>query len=232
MLPHSRTIAGGVAAAVLGGGVTAALLLGSSPTGAAPPTSSEVVDTDDTETSDDETSTTDRGDRLREVLQPLVDSGALTEEEADAIVAELEEAIPSDFGPNIQIGPDIMVRPGFPGGPEVPGFPGGGGDGGPRREHRLPIFRLDVVAEAIGIDAEALRQELTDGATIAEIAEANGVDPQVVIDALVAEYTERVTALVEGEQPASDETPASDEEEPEDSTDSTDSTVTTETTSA
>ena len=66
-----------------------------------------------------------------------------------------------------------------------------------------------MIAEAIGIDVETLREELRNGATVAEIAEANGVDPQVVIDALVADYTERVTAWIEGEQPTSDEVPAS-----------------------
>jgi hypothetical protein len=230
MLPHSRKIAGGVAAAVLGGGVTAALLLGPSPTGAAPPTSSEVVDTDETESTDETDSgdadgtTTESDSALRELLQPLVDSGAMTEAEADALVAELDGAFSGRAFPDIQVGPDIMIRPGFPG---APNFPDGRGDGVPRREHRLPFVELDVIAEAIGIDAETLRQELADGATVAEIAEANGVDPQMVIDALVAEYTEQITSLVEGEEPASDEPSASDEAE-----DSTDSTVTTETTSA
>jgi hypothetical protein len=224
MIPHSRKIAGGVAAALLGGGVTAALLLGPSPTGAAPPTSSEVVDTDETESTDAESTTSESDSTLRELLQPLVDSGALTEEEADALVTELGDAFPGRGGPDIQFGPDVVVGRGFPDGP---GMPGGRGDGGPLREHRLPGVGLDVIAEAIGIDAETLQQELAAGATIAEIAEANGVDAQVVIDALVAEYTERVTAFVEGEQTASDEPPASDEAE-----DVTDSTVTTETTSA
>jgi hypothetical protein len=224
MLPHSRTIAGGVAAAVLGGGVTGALLLGPSPTGAAPPTSSEVVDTDEAASSDADSTTSESEPTLRELLQPLVDSGALTEEEADALAAELASAIPGRAFPDIQIGPDILVRSGFP---DAPDLPDGRGDGGPRREHRLPFVGLDVIADAIGIDAETLRQELAGGASIAEVAEANGVDPQVVIDARVAEYTEQITSLVEGEQPASDEPSASDEAE-----DSTDSTVTTETTSA
>jgi hypothetical protein len=224
MLPHSRKLAGAVAAAVLGGGVTAGLLLGPSPTGAAPPTSSEVGDTDETESSDADGTTTESDSTLRELLQPLVDSGAMTEEEADALVAELAGAFPDRAFPNIQVGPDIMVPPGFPNAPNVRD---GRGEGGPRREHRLPFVGLDVIADAIGIDAETLRQELADGATIAETAEANGVDPQVVIDALVAEYTEQITSLVEGDQQASDEPPASDEAE-----DPTDSTVTTETTSA
>jgi hypothetical protein len=229
MRPHYRRIAGGVAAAVLGGGVTAALLLGPSQTGAAPPTSSEVVDTDETEsgetgTSDTESPAAEGDSRLRELLQPLVDSGALTEEDADALVAELAMAIPARAFPNIQVGPDIFVRPGLPGAPDVPGRPG---EGGPWREHRLPFVGLDVIAETIGIDAETLREELVGGATIAEIAEANGVDPQAVIDALVAEFTERVTDLVEGEQPTSDAPPASEATE-----DDTDSTATTEATSA
>ena len=61
-----------------------------------------------------------------------------------------------------------------------------------------------MIAEAIGIDVDdAASTSLRSGSTVAEIAEANGVDPQVVIDALVADYTERVTAWIEGEQPTS-----------------------------
>ncbi len=66
-----------------------------------------------------------------------------------------------------------------------------------------------MIAEAIGIDVETLQEELRNGSTVAEIAEANGVDPQAVVDALVADYTERVTAWIEGEQTTSDESPES-----------------------
>jgi hypothetical protein len=48
-------------------------------------------------------------------------------------------------------------------------------------------FDGEVVAELLGIDAATLRAELVGGATIAEVAAENGVDPQIVIDALVAE---------------------------------------------
>jgi len=90
-----------------------------------------------------------------------------------------------------------------------------------------PGFDGEVVADLIGIDVESLREELRSGSTIAEIAEANGVDPQTVIDALVEEGTahldlavesgrltdaeaaemaaqleERVTARVNGERPS------------------------------
>jgi uncharacterized protein (DUF433 family) len=64
------------------------------------------------------------------------------------------------------------------------------------------MFDGELIAEAIGIDIDTLAEELRDGSTVAEIAEANDVDPQAVIDALVASYTERVTAWIEGEQPA------------------------------
>jgi predicted DNA-binding protein YlxM (UPF0122 family) len=64
---------------------------------------------------------------------------------------------------------------------------GEGGPGGPggRGHGRGP--GLDAAAEALGITADELRTELEGGATIAEVAEAKGVEKQAVIDAMVAE---------------------------------------------
>jgi hypothetical protein len=66
--------------------------------------------------------------------------------------------------------------------------------GGPgRRGHHGPgrgfAFRagFDAAAEALGITEDELRAALEDGQSIAEVAEANGVDVQAVIDALVDE---------------------------------------------
>jgi hypothetical protein len=68
---------------------------------------------------------------------------------------------------------------------------------GHRGEHRGEA--LEAAAAAIGIDEDALREALRDGPTLAEVAEANGVDPQVVVDALVAEANERLDeAVAEG----------------------------------
>ncbi len=53
-----------------------------------------------------------------------------------------------------------------------------------------------AAAEAIGIDVEDLQAELEAGATIAEVAEANGVATQDVIDAMVANAAERLDAKV------------------------------------
>ncbi|MGH9247147.1 MAG: hypothetical protein ACRD29_23060 [Acidimicrobiales bacterium] len=55
---------------------------------------------------------------------------------------------------------------------------------------------LDVAAEALGLTADELRDELADGTTIAEVAEAEGVDVQTVIDALVAAATAEIDEAV------------------------------------
>lgn len=53
-----------------------------------------------------------------------------------------------------------------------------------------------VVANTIGIERSALRDGLRNGQSIAEIAQANGVDPQVVIDAALAAINGRVDQAV------------------------------------
>lgn len=55
---------------------------------------------------------------------------------------------------------------------------------------------LEVAAEALGMTAEELRAELADGKSIAQVAEAEGVDLQTVIDALVADGTTRLEAAI------------------------------------
>ena len=63
-----------------------------------------------------------------------------------------------------------------------------------RGGHRGP--GLEVAASTIGIEEDALREALEGGQSIAEVAEANGVDPQTVIDALVADATENINQKV------------------------------------
>jgi uncharacterized protein (DUF433 family) len=73
------------------------------------------------------------------------------------------------------------------------------GRGGPGHR-RLIHAGLDTVSTAIGITESELRDELQDGTTIAEVAEAHDVDPQKVIDAVVAEATKRIDeAVAEGD---------------------------------
>jgi hypothetical protein len=65
--------------------------------------------------------------------------------------------------------------------------------GGPGGFGRIAF---DTAAEVIGIEEDELRDALRDGTTLAELAEQNGVEVQAVIDALVAEATERITTYV------------------------------------
>jgi hypothetical protein len=56
---------------------------------------------------------------------------------------------------------------------------------------------LAAAATAIGIEPGELLRALRDGQTIAEVAEANGVDVAAVIGAVVAALTERLDTAVE-----------------------------------
>jgi len=73
---------------------------------------------------------------------------------------------------------------------------------------------IEAVAEALGIEVDALHEALRGGQTIAEVATAQGVDVNTVIDAMVAdviennpdrdeaEVRERITTLVNEGRPA------------------------------
>lgn len=74
---------------------------------------------------------------------------------------------------------------------------GWGEHDGPRGgRHGARRVALATAAEAIGISVDDLRTALQDGSTIAEVATANDVEVQTVVDALVAEATERIDAAV------------------------------------
>lgn len=63
--------------------------------------------------------------------------------------------------------------------------------------HRLRHLGLDVVAEVLGITEDDLRTALRDGQTIAEVAAAEGVEVQAVVDAVVADVEARLAERVE-----------------------------------
>lgn len=66
--------------------------------------------------------------------------------------------------------------------------------GGGRGRH------LEAAAAAISIEEDALREALQNDQTIAQVAQANNVDPQTVVDALVADVSARIDEKVaEGE---------------------------------
>lgn len=132
-----------------------------------------VVDTDTgsaTDTGTDSDRAANRAARLTEVLQPLVDDGTITADQLAKVVDALEAAGPV----------------GGPGGPF------GHGHGGHRG--RGPVG--EAAATALGMTVEELHTALHDGTTIAELATANGVDVQTVIDVMIAEATTRLNERV------------------------------------
>jgi polyhydroxyalkanoate synthesis regulator phasin len=158
-------------------------------------TTDDTTSTDDTSTDDtstDDTSNDDTGselttrmsERLRDELQDLVDDGTITAEQADAVADHLVDQVERHFGDGF--GDGGFGHHGGRGGPGS-GGPGFGG----------PAFDGDVLSDLLGVEVDELRDQLRDGATIAEIAEANGVDVQGVIDALVAEAEEHLALAVE-----------------------------------
>lgn len=68
-----------------------------------------------------------------------------------------------------------------------------------RRGHRghRGFGGREAVVEALGITAEELRAALVDGSTIADVAAANGVDVQDVVDAIVAAGQAKLDAAVD-----------------------------------
>lgn len=66
------------------------------------------------------------------------------------------------------------------------------------QQHRQLIQRaFSVAAATIGVDVTTLQQAVRDGQTVAEVAEANGVDQQTVVDALVAAGNDALDQAVE-----------------------------------
>jgi uncharacterized protein YidB (DUF937 family) len=61
-------------------------------------------------------------------------------------------------------------------------------------------------ARTIGVPTTELREAMAQGQSISDVATSNGVDPEAVIDELVAHSTERITAFVNGETRQRDDT--------------------------
>lgn len=131
------------------------------------PADPDVTPADD-ETAEDRP---DPGDRLRTALDPLVEDGTISAEQADAVADHLIENRPDrrQDGPRHRHGPRGRFRAG----------------------------NVEIVTETLGIDVDTLREQLGAGSSLAEIAEANGVDPQTLVDALVADARQKLADAVE-----------------------------------
>jgi len=149
----------GLSVGLIGGGAAGAIMSTSGISGAAP----TAIQQDESTENPGEKG--DRGDHLADVLAPLVEDGTLNQEQADAVVAALQEARPEG-----------------------------------RKGHRGAKAHLGAVAESLGIDTEAFREAIQGGSTPAEAAEAQGVDTQALVDAMVAEATDRINTAVAEEK--------------------------------
>jgi hypothetical protein len=90
-----------------------------------------------------------------------------------------------------------------------------GQDQGPRRGPHGP--KLDAAAEAIGVSVDELRTALENDQTIAQVAQAHNVSVDTVIDAMVADAREHITALVNGQKPERPaDAPQGDQQRPSD----------------
>jgi uncharacterized protein (DUF433 family) len=118
-----------------------------------------------------------------ERLQQAVDNGRLTQEDADAKIAQME----ADILERLESGEP--VGPLGPGGFDMPG--------GPRGGKFLGGAPFDALAEALGMTVDDLRQALADGQTIADLAAAKGVALEDVAGALVAAQAERLQQAVD-----------------------------------
>lgn len=112
----------------------------------------------------------DRLDRIRDALAGLVTDGTITQEQADEVATTLDEALPRGRGH---------------GGP--------GGHGGMRVGHPA----LDTAATTLGVTLDELRTALKGGKSLADVAADEGVEKQVLIDALVARAEEHLAEHAE-----------------------------------
>jgi predicted DNA-binding protein YlxM (UPF0122 family) len=124
--------------------------------------------------------------QVTEMVQEAVDSGRLTQDQADRILERLEE-----------FDGESLSSLGMPLGPGGPGMRGGFDIG---RGLWGPSGGLDAAAEVLGMETDDLMAELRDGRTLAEIAEEKGVDLQTVKDAMIAQMEQ---ALQEAEEEGS-----------------------------
>jgi len=74
--------------------------------------------------------------------------------------------------------------------------PGSGPDWFREPGDRIGQRLLDAVAEATGLPVEDILTRLRDGESLADIAEANGIDPQTIVDEVKAELSAEIEAAV------------------------------------
>jgi polyhydroxyalkanoate synthesis regulator phasin len=161
---------------------------------AVPAISGAQESTTTTPSTEEGTEATARADRLAEVLQPLVDDGTLTQEQADAVIARLREAMPRGGGGH---GPGFLHK-----GLDTVADALGLSEDELRAALQDGQSIADIAAER-GVDVQTVIDALVADAQ-ARLAEevAEGDLTQEQADARLSRLTEAVTAMVNGERPA------------------------------
>ena len=126
-------------------------------------------------------------------MQKIIAGGALAGALAVSAVAgvlALGTGAANAADPTASPAAAATTTPATGGTPDVAGPGGHGGFGG----HSETVSDASVAAKAIGITEAQLTTALTSGKSIADVAKANSVDPQKVIDALVADQKSEIAA--------------------------------------
>ncbi len=155
----AMVVAGGLTAGLLGGGI-AGLTLGTTAVSGA---QDDTTTTAPAQPPAGQQGRPDPTPRIRVGRAPLVAAGTIDQAQADAVTQAL-----------------VAARP------ERGEGPGRGGHG--RGDHGPVRKSLAAASTALGMTEQELATQLRDGRTIAQVAQERGVDVQVVIDALVAEF--------------------------------------------
>ncbi len=108
-----------------------------------------------------------------EMINQAVDEGRITREAGDEMIAALESTFTE------MVNGDL--RPGVPGDGQWQGM-----------ERNV----LQLAAEMTGLSTQEIVQQVRDGATLADILTANGVDPNAFIDSAVAQFGDRLDQAV------------------------------------
>ena len=123
---------------------------------------------------------------LKAHIDAHVAAGDITQDQADVRLAAAKAGIA-----------EMVTKPGLPAhGKGGPGGRGGRGDHGGRGEHGAPRFATEGLAKVLGLSLTDLNTQLQSGKTLAQIAEAQKVDIQMVKNQLLADYTAKEQAEV------------------------------------
>lgn len=118
---------------------------------------------------------------LKTKLDEAVKNGKLTQDQADKAYQKGQEALPKFMS-------EVHKGPGEGKGPR-----GGEGRHGPGM---VAKGMVKSAADTIGVEVQALVEALRGGQSVADVARANNVDPQTVIDTLIAGATAHIDQAV------------------------------------